>query len=212
MTSRPAELRVGIDFDNTIITYDEVFRIAARRDGLVDDSFKGCKQEVRDAIRLLPGGEFAWQRLQGQVYGKGIVDAAVMSGFESFLRRCKLARCTVAIISHKTEFGHHDRDRVNLREAALNWMAAQGLLDEVHGISPDSIYFEDTRSEKLRRIAALGLAYFIDDLKEVLTDPGFPPSVTRILFANSVAARSAPYIVCRTWQEIERQIFGGAGH
>ena len=69
MTSR---LRIGIDFDNTIIAYDEVFCAAAKRRGLIAAEFIGGKQAVRDAIRLLPDGELAWQRLQGQVYGKGI--------------------------------------------------------------------------------------------------------------------------------------------
>ena len=66
-------MRIGIDFDNTIITYDEVFRAAARAQGLIEPGFDGSKQAVRDAIRLLPDGELTWQKLQGQVYGKGIV-------------------------------------------------------------------------------------------------------------------------------------------
>ena len=64
-------MRIGIDFDNTIITYDEVFRAAAQARGLIEKDFGGSKQAVRDAIRLLPDGELAWQRLQGQVYGTG---------------------------------------------------------------------------------------------------------------------------------------------
>ena len=35
---------------------------------------------MRDAIRLLPDGELAWQRLQGQVYGKGIGGATMVAG------------------------------------------------------------------------------------------------------------------------------------
>src|SRR4029453_7135915 len=63
---------LGIDFDNTLVTYDQLFRVVALAGGLIDPDFAGTKQEIRDRIRLLPDGELAWQRLQGFVYGKGI--------------------------------------------------------------------------------------------------------------------------------------------
>jgi len=207
--SMPSELRIGIDFDNTIITYDEVFCERAKSRGLIDPGFTGRKQAVRDAIRLLPDGELAWQRLQGQVYGKGIAEARMVAGVEAFLRRCRAEGCAVVVVSHKTEYGHYDPDRVNLRKAALDWMAAQGLLDGNHGITLEGVYFESTRAEKLGRIAALCLTHFIDDLEEVLTDPGFPPHVKRILFAGEEQSLGTCYVSCSTWREIEEQIFGG---
>jgi hypothetical protein len=204
-------LRIGIDFDNTIITYDDVFRIAAMQGGLIDPDFSGSKQAVRDAIRLLPDGELSWQRLQGQVYGKGIGGAKMVAGVEAFLRRCRTQGCVVVVVSHKTEYGHFDSDRVNLRTGALDWMAAQGLLDGVRGVARADVYFESTRAEKLKRIEALSLTHFIDDLPEVLTDPDFPPTVERILFADGAQPASPSYTSCPTWGDIERQIFGGAG-
>jgi hypothetical protein len=204
-------LRIGIDFDNTIITYDDVFRSAAKQGGLINSDFSGSKQAVRDAIRLLPDGELAWRRLQGQVYGKGIAGAKLVEGVVSFLCRCRSERCMVAVVSHKTEYGHFDPDRVNLRSAALDWMAAQGLLDGERGILRRDVYFEGTRAEKLKRIAALSLTHFIDDLEEVLTDPDFPPQVERILFAGEAQPAEASYTCCSNWRNIEREVFGGAG-
>ena len=115
------------------------------------------------------------------------------------------------VVSHKTEYGHFDPDRVNLRKAALDWMAGQGLLGGDHGIALADVYFESTRAEKLARIAALSLTHFIDDLEEVLSDPDFPPNVERILFADGAQPASPSYISCSTWRDIERQVFGGAG-
>lgn len=204
-------LRIGIDFDNTIITYDDVFCSAAKQAGLINLDFSGSKQAVRDAIRLLPDGELAWQRLQGQVYGKGIAGAKMVEGVEAFLRRCQTERCMVAVVSHKTEYGHFDPDRVNLRSAALGWMATQGLLDGNRGIAHADVYFEGTRAEKIKRIAALSLTHFIDDLEEVLSDPDFPPQVERILFASEARPAEASYICCSSWWSIEQQVFGGAG-
>jgi hypothetical protein len=203
-------LHIGLDFDNTIITYDEVFCALAKRWGLIEDSFRGRKRALRDTVRLLPNGDLAWQQLQGQVYGKGITQAKIVAGVTDFLRRCKTEGCAVAIVSHKTEYGNYDAERVNLRKAALDWMTAANLFD-THGIAPENVYFESTRNEKLARIAELCLNYFIDDLEEVLSDPSFPPNVRRILFADNEARPAASYITCSTWCDIERHIFGGAG-
>ena len=206
-----SRLRIGIDFDNTIISYDDVFCAAAKRGGLIGADFTGRKQAVRDAIRLLPGGELAWQRLQGQVYGKGIGEAKLVAGVAPFLRRARAEGCAVVIVSHKTEYGHFDPDRVNLRAAALDWMAGQGLFDDDHGIALSDVYFESTRADKLKRIAALTLTHFVDDLEEVLTDPDFPPRVERILFAQAAQPAASRYMRCTSWRDIERQVFGGAG-
>lgn len=201
--------RIGIDFDNTIVTYDEVFCSMAKRAGLIDPAFVGAKQAVRDAIRLLPEGELAWQRLQGQVYSKGIADAKMVDGFEAFLRRCRAEGCAAMIVSHKTEYGHYDPDRINLRNAARDWMTAKGLLGGEGGVPAVNVFFEGTRSEKLARIANLSCTHFIDDLEEVLNDPGFPPGVERILLSDGAQPHVAsPYAVCVSWRDIEGQIFG----
>lgn len=204
------ERLIGLDFDNTIVTYDDVFLSMARERGLVEADFIGRKQAIRDAIRLLPEGELSWQRLQGQVYGKGLAHAAMIDGVDSFLRRCRLDTVPVTIVSHKTEFGHHDSDRVNLRNAALDWMKGHGFFrDNGYAIAPGNVYFEGTRQDKLARIRQLGCTHFIDDLEEVFADPTFPPGVERILFAEH-KPKSGLYIVCPTWSHIEKQVFGAA--
>src|SRR5262245_26350837 len=182
-------MRIGIDFDNTVITYDAVFLAAASQRGLIDASFRGNKQAVRDAIRLLPEGELAWQRQQDHVYGQGIGGASMFAGVYDFLRRCRSEGRAILIVSHKTEYGHHDPSRVNLRQAALGWMKDHGVIGTSEFAVPtESVFFEDTRADKLARIAALGCTHFIDDLEEVLTDPDFPPGVTRILFSDGKPA------------------------
>jgi hypothetical protein len=201
------KLRIGLDFDNTIINYDDVFCAIARNWGLVERDFTGRKQAVRDAVRLLPGGELAWQRLQGQVYGKGISEAKMVTGVETFIRRCRAEGCEVVVVSHKTEYGHYDLDRVNLRQAALGWMTLHGLIDGIRAIPLENVYFEATREEKLNRIAALSLTHFIDDLKEVLSEVSFPPNVERILLAEDEQRATAPYMVCPSWRDVEHHLF-----
>ena len=204
-------MKVGLDFDNTIVAYDQVFRSAAIGRGLIDDTTCAEKRAIRDHIRRLPDGELSWQRLQGYVYGTGIVQASMFDGVDSFLRRCGREGCSVVIVSHKTEFGHHDAARINLRRAAVDWMTEHGFFGaEGYGIPVENVYFEGTRSEKLVRISELGCTHFIDDLPEVLEDPAFPACVRRILFSpGKIGERALPYVVCRTWRDVEEQVFGG---
>jgi hypothetical protein len=207
MTGTP--IRIGLDFDNTIIRYDDVFVAAAVARGLVPMDFTGNKQAVRDTIRLLPDGEIDWQKLQGHVYGRGIAGASAFDGLDSFLHRARRSDAHVVIVSHKTEFGHYDPDRVNLRTAALSWMKAQGFFAPGgFGLTRENVHFAATRAEKLARIAALGCDVFVDDLEEVLTDPDFPAGVRQILFSEHAEQIGKPYQLCRSWPAIEQAVFG----
>lgn len=203
-------MRIGIDFDNTLIDYDRVFLAAARERGLVGVDFHGSKREVRDEIRLLPDGELAWQRLQGHVYGAGIGGAVLFEGAGEFLRACRARGLDLFVVSHKTRYGHLDPTRVDLRQAALGWMKGQGFFAaDGFGLDPRYVFFEETRAAKLARIAALACTHFIDDLEEVFADPDFPQGVRGILFASTAIAR--PEIVCPEWRDVARAVLGEGG-
>lgn len=192
-------LRIGIDFDNTVADYDDVWRSAAAEYGFIPPGFFGGKTEVRTAIRAIPCGESHWQRLQGQVYGKLMGGAVLTEGAAEFLRRCRDDGDRVFIVSHKTEFGHFDPAQINLRDAAFSWMEEQGFFSaEGFAVDRSDVFFESTRPEKLARIGTLGLDHFIDDLPEILDDPCFPNGPTRHLFSGN-------------WADISREVFGDAG-
>jgi len=202
-------MRIGLDFDNTIIRYDDVFRDSAIERGLVSANFSGTKQQVRNAIRLLPDGEHQWQALQGYVYGKGIQSATLFAGLDDFLRRARTHGCTILVVSHKTEYGHFDLDRVNIRGAAMQWMEGQGFFAEQgFSLAPSNVHFASSRSQKLSRIGELGCDVFIDDLEEVLSDPEFPSFVRRILLSETAGKLAdVPYEVCRDWASIQETVF-----
>ena len=52
-------MHIGIDFDNTIVTYDNVFYEHAVKLGLIDKSVSKNKKQIRDEIRKLPNGKQA---------------------------------------------------------------------------------------------------------------------------------------------------------
>ena len=204
-------MQIAIDFDNTLIDYDPVFLAAARDRGLVDGRFRGAKRMVRDAIRALPDGEITWQRLQGYVYGAGIEGATPFCGARAFLERCREEGVPVFIVSHKTQYGHHDPERIDLRQAALSWMTRWGFFaPDRLGISRGHVYFADTRAAKLAKLTELGCTHAIDDLDEVFADPLFPAGMKRILFGEYDHSACCD-IVCPTWSDVSLVVFGDSG-
>jgi len=182
---------IGIDFDNTIAAYDALFVDAARRlFGLVmmvpPTGGGSAKTAIRDALRAEAGGEQRWQALQAEVYGRRMAEAEPMPGVEAFLQAACERGLSVRIISHKTRHAAADPGGVDLHRASLDWLEARGLLDTRRtGLDRGHVHFEQTRGAKILRIAETGCTHFIDDLREVLTDPTFPRGVRRYLFGHT---------------------------
>lgn len=106
-------------------------------------------------------------------------------GFFEFMHRARLGGHELFVVSHKTEYGHHDETRTPLREAALAWLEARGLIgDSRLQIPRTNVKFLDTRSAKIEAIRNLHLDYFVDDLIEVLEDAGFPSQTHRVWFTQ----------------------------
>lgn len=203
---------IGVDFDNTIVSYDAVIAAVARRRGLVDASVPGDKRSLRDAIRRTAEGDVAWQRVQADIYGPAIGEAELIPGVAAFFARCRALGLLVHVVSHKTRFASYDTTGTDLRVAALGWLETQGAFrTDGFGLTPERVWFSDTRSAKLERIAALGCAAFIDDLVEVLREPDFPQGVERILFDPAGSGVIEPDVtVLRSWSAITEHLFADA--
>jgi hypothetical protein len=200
---------ISIDFDNTIANYDEAFRREALRQGLIERAFTGDRIRLRDAVRSQPDGEIRCMALQGYVYGAGINDATPSAGFFDFSQRMRALGHELVIVSHKTEHGHFDAARVNLRDAAMQWMEDRGFFGGDHAVLPrQKVYFELSRDEKIARIAALSPLAHIDDLEDIFRDAKFPPHICGILLGKTgrgAAGAGAPEC-CGDWEAVEREI------
>jgi hypothetical protein len=194
---------IGIDFDNTLISYDVLFHGLALEAGLIGAAIPVDKRAIRDEVRRSAQGDQAWQALQGTAYGPRIGAAAPAPGAKAFIAQCQKAGLEVLIISHKTDFATVDPTRTPLRRAAMDWLGAQGL-----GGLP--VRFGATRAEKLEQIRAAGCTHFIDDLEETFREPAFPAGVQGILYAPGGApAPDLPGLVTvRSWAEIGSRLFG----
>ena len=167
------------------------------------------KRDIRDQIRQLPDGENEWQRVQGIVYGRRMGEATLIEGVEDFFKDCKRHQAQVLIVSHKTERAHFDATRTNLRSAALSWMEQESFFEENGlGLSPEDVFFEGTRLEKIDRIRRLQCTHFIDDLEEVFLETAFPDHVEKTLYAPHWQGASPSGLrVARSWNEISKALF-----
>lgn len=172
---------LGVDFDNTIVCYDELFhRIAAER-GLIPATLAARKNEVRDFLRRR-GQEQAWTELQGYIYGPRMPEAQPFPGVLEFFTRCVSQKLPVHIISHKTRAAVAG-PAYDLQLTARDWLTAQGFFNPARvGLSPDHVHFGTTRQEKIRLIRETGCTHFIDDLEETFLEETFPVGVVKILF------------------------------
>lgn len=206
MTARA--VRIGIDFDNTLIRYDRVFVAVGQARGLLPEGFRGDKTAVRAHVRARPGGAAQWTALQAAVYGPGVADATLADGALAFLGMCRRTGTPAAIVSHKTEYAAADPE-INLRDSARAWIARHRLTDpDIGGVEPGAVYFEDTRAAKIARIAQWGCTHFIDDLEEVFLEPDFPAGIRRyLLLPDTGTMPQGPFMAVRSWSEIADDIF-----
>jgi len=198
----------GIDFDNTLITYDKLLaRIAAER-GLIDCNRYKTKKSIRDQLRRLPNGEIEWQKCQALLYGSRIGEAELIEGVSRFFELARQQGTQVYIISHKTEFSPFDD--LNLRTAALSWMTANRFFEsDGLGLTQTDVFFADTRQRKVDYIAELRCTHFVDDLEETLLEATFPPSTTRILYEPGRQMPAPDGLkLMKSWREISHYFFG----
>jgi len=196
---------IGLDFDNTLISYDHLLAKLVKELAWAGDVTG--KRAIRDAVRKSSVGDLGWQRLQGMIYGHRMAEAEIIAGVPEFLQACKRHGTTVKIISHKTEFAGIDPTNTPLRKAALAWMSDQGFFAH-YGIRPENVIFCATKAEKLANIGRAAVSVFVDDLEEILGDPAFPSGVQRILFSPDGDVPTGPYQIRRTFNDIRMEIFG----
>jgi hypothetical protein len=202
-----ADTVIGIDLDNTLACYDELFHRAACDEMLIDPALPSSKEVIRNAIRLLPNGENQWTRLQAIVYGPKMPDAKLFDGIATFFQSCLAAKTRVQIVSHKTHFAALDGGSVDLRAAALEWLKVKGFFTDF-GLSPSDVYFESTRAEKIARIHALRCTHFIDDLPEVFAEDSFPRETEKLLFApHGTTSMHLDVQVFNSWRTLDHFFF-----
>lgn len=173
-------MRIGLDFDNTIVSYDKLFHTVAREEGLIPSDFPVSKLAIRDYLRQIDQ-EDLWTEMQGTVYGSRMLEAQAYPGVLEFIRRARTSGHTLAIVSHKTQYNFRG-PRYDLHAAARSWIEHYFCEESSFLIPEDHIFFELTKDEKWARISQFACDVFIDDLPEILLAAAFPAKTRPFLF------------------------------
>ena len=142
---------IGIDFDNTIVYYDDVFYNLAFNKGWIKKNRKLSKNEIRDFIHKSNNGIEKWKVLQSMVYSSLISNAPPMPEVFKFIKICNDFDISVHIVSHKTKYAEINTNGNNLRKKALEWIYTHKAKFRVN-LPDSSINFMDTREDKIKFI------------------------------------------------------------
>lgn len=191
---------IGIDLDNTIIDYHNLFQIVLEKKIKKKFNKKILKTSIKSIVKK-DYGEDVWADIQATVYGKEIRHAKLMKGFESFLKYARNQKFKLYIVSHKTKLSQNLEQNYNLIKAANVWLESNNFFTK-KGFHKSDIFFCNTLDSKVKKIKALNLDFFIDDLEVVIFHKDFPKNTHGILFSNSMNDQSRYH----TWSEVINRV------
>ncbi len=199
-------MRIGIDLDNTIANYNCSILSLAIKFNYVPSDWKGNKLEIKNYLILKKNGQKNWNKLQGQIYGPYMKKAKVFDGFVNFLKRYLCKKNEIFIISHKTQYGHHDKYKTPLRIVAIDWLKENKIINyNKKGILEENVFFLSTQKEKINKIESLNLDFFIDDLKDVLLLIK-NPKIRKIQFQGDTSTTADSIKCFDHWDKISNYI------
>tara|TARA_B100000315_G_scaffold109413_1_gene100409 strand:- start:791 stop:1387 length:597 start_codon:yes stop_codon:yes gene_type:complete len=192
---------LGLDFDNTIIRYDELFHKVALEKGLIPADLPKEKNTVRDHLRA-NSAEDEWTIIQGEVYGDRMIEAKPYVGMFDTLHQLCAKNIPIYIISHKTKIPYLGPKR-DLHAAAGEWLKRHNFLSP-RGLNwnKDQIFFEPTKEKKVERIIETGCTHYVDDLIEILEL--LPDSIHKILFSPNWFSdvKNHNWSLLKSWKEL----------
>ena len=170
---------LGLDFDNTLVRYDKLFHKLAKEKGLIEHHVPEKKTAVRDYLNRRGKGE-EFTLLQGEVYGRRIMEAEPAKGMLKALKEIHERGIQTVLISHKTKIPYKGPS-YDLRKAAWDWLNHYGFLDKAGlGWDEERVFFASTKAIKIEMIKELGCTHYVDDLPEILDM--LPKEVCKILY------------------------------
>ena len=194
-------MNLGLDFDNTLIDYDLIFYETALKLGLIDKGIKKSKISVRNFL-LDINQEHKFTFLQGEVYGKEIINAEKSKGMFESLLKLKNKGYRLYIVSHKTKHPIIGA-KYDLHEAAKKWLNKNKFFDQDGlNLNKSDVYFEVEKELKIKRIHSLKLTHFIDDLESILDL--IDKSVYKIHYNKDYNYKSkSKYFSFSNWEKLE---------
>lgn len=203
-------MKIGVDFDNTIVNYDRVFHKSALELNLIPEDLEESKLAVRDYLRNLDQNDI-WTDLQGFVYGEKMYEADIFDGFIDFLNFASNKSISVVIISHKTKYPYAGK-KYDLHKSAERWILERLSISSIDFKHSKNFFFLPTKEEKVNKIIEEECDYFIDDLPEIFKIENFPLSTRKILFdPKSNYQTENNYTSVNNWKDLTSLLKENAG-
>lgn len=196
-------MRIGLDFDNTIVSYDAAIVTLANQLLQLPPEIAQTKLGLRDYLRKT-GRETEWTCFQGELYGPGMAHAQPFEGAIKTMQELVAEGHQLMIVSHRS-LKPYSGPPYDLHGAARCWIEER--------LNPHNLFtgeevgngvnFLESLHSKLRTIATLGCEVFLDDLPEVLNEPNFPKATAGILFApGSENVQEEERLQISAWEEL----------
>ena len=193
---------IGIDFDNTIVIYDELFYKLALEKNLIPASFPKNKLKIRDFFRS-EGKDEDFTLLQSEVYGNRILEAPQAPNIFKSLLKIK-NKFKLIIISHKTRYPYLG-PKYDLHNAALSWLEKNNFFSsEGLNLKDKDVFFFPTKKAKLDAINNSDCSFFVDDLPDILEY--VDKKIYRILYLNnqSITYSKSWDIILNDWINLDK--------
>jgi len=190
---------LGLDFDNTLVEYDEIFYSLALEKKLINKEIEPRKVAIRNHLRRI-GKEKEFTILQGEIYGNRILEAHPKEGMMKALLELKKKGIEMKLISHKTKYPYEGK-RYNLHNAAMSWLEKNGFTS-INSLDwqKEMIFFEETKERKINRIIEQNCTYYIDDLEEILDM--LPSYIKKIHYVGNREENTTKYNKIKEWNEV----------
>jgi hypothetical protein len=163
-------IKIGIDFDNTIVNYDSSFHQEAIKRKIFTKSQreKNSKNLLKNRLISRKKDE-EWTTIQGIVYGKKMFKAKPYKDSVKFINKYSNKKnFKLFIVSHKT-LHPIIGEKINLHKISKDWIIKKKIFKnkKIEWINKH-VFFLQTKEEKIKKIIELKCDYFIDDLEEIL--------------------------------------------
>lgn len=194
-------MHIGLDFDNTIVCYDQAIARLADELFQLPEGVPRTKLGLRDFLRT-EGREPEWTAFQGELYGPGMRYAQPFEGAVATMQQLTQEGHELTIVSHRSRFPYAGK-RHDLHRAAQRWIATRLQPAGIFMQHSNSVHFMQSKADKLVKIQDIDCGFFLDDLPEILEAPEFPSSTVGILFnPNNDDRKVARQPVISDWKHL----------
>ena len=194
MKNKLGKINVGIDLDNTIISYNNSFLRLAKKYNL--SKTRSLNKNIIKKNIIKKFGMPEWTRCQGKIYGKEILINDSHKDVKKNLIFLK-KKFNIFLISHRSKYPYLGK-KINLHDQAIKWLNKKKFLGKNKIFTKKNVFFETSLQKKIIRINKLNCKIFIDDLSLVLKK--LPRSITKIHFSNKIEYTFSGYYVMKKWK------------